>query len=137
MKELPPDAADWKSDLNNKVITQADVDKARQDFQSRNFDTCNDFLIWYMRLDCILLFKSTIKMSEAFLDMLGVHMLDSNCKSLSSLSFLSTQLELARTARPNMSKILDRKRYSVNINYFYIFFILICFFFMDVCVCVL
>ena len=103
---------DWKSDLGN-TPTMEEIMKAKLKYEERKFVNMEQYLDFYLNLDCILLLKCGLILSETYTSILGAHIIDLNCKSFSSYSFWSTQLELARNAKPNVSQILDRRRYAV------------------------
>ena len=104
---------DWKLDLGI-TPTMEEISKAKLKYEERKFNNMNEYLNFYLCLDCILLQKCVIILSDTYTSILGAHIIDLNCKSFSSYSFWSTQLELARNAKPNVSQILDRRRYAAS-----------------------
>ena len=113
-KEFPTQLQDWENDLGS-TPTMEEILKAKEKYQERNFTCMENYLDHYLKIDCLLLHKCVLILAETYTLILGVHILDLNCKSFSSYSFWATQLELARNARPNFSQILDRKRYAASI----------------------
>jgi hypothetical protein len=98
---LPPDAADWASDLNPiHSPSQADVDEAIAFFRAKNFSKISDFLEFYLDLDVIILQRSVVAMAQVYYKILGLNFIESRKTTVSSLSSAGAQHFLARQCRP-------------------------------------
>jgi hypothetical protein len=101
LPSLPPDAADWASDLNPKHSpSQAEVDEAIAFFQAKKFSSISDFLEYYLDLDVLILQKSVVAMAAVYYDILGLNFIDSKRLTTSSLASAGSQTFLSRQCRP-------------------------------------
>jgi hypothetical protein len=113
-KKLPESCQDWKSSLNPKAPSQADVDKALELFTSRGFKTVGDYLKYYLKLDVIILQKCILSLLAKYYEKQGIDFVECCKFTVSSLSSMSAQLYLARHKRIGMFFVNHRRIYSVS-----------------------
>jgi hypothetical protein len=98
---LPPDAADWTSDLNpTHSPSQEEVDKALAFFQAKKFSNIGQYLEFYLDLDVLILQRSVVAMADVYYDILGLNFIDSRRLTTSSLASAGSQAFLSRNVRP-------------------------------------
>ena len=110
---LPPLAISWKNRLTQSGPTQQQVDSAIQLFEEMNFSNLGDWLTHYLRLDCILLAKSMMKLLEEYHTLLDLHVCDSRKTTISSLSAAGAQHYLMKAKRVGVFTANNTQIYAV------------------------
>ena len=99
--KLPPDCADWSSDLNpEKTISQEEVDAALQLFEAKQMKSISCFLEYYLDLDCTILLRSIVAMHDLYYQFLQLSFVESRKWTVSSFASTAAQTWLARRKRP-------------------------------------
>jgi hypothetical protein len=115
LPSLPPKAEDWVSSLDpTKAPSQQTVDEALETFARLKCQKIKDFLIWYLRLDVILLLKAVVKLGRGFYSTLAVSPVDSRKYTISSLVTYAAQMRLMRDKRPAQFFCNDSVKFSVR-----------------------
>ena len=68
----------------------------------------------YLRLDCLILQRSMLKVVEGYYDLLGVNLVESFKMTISSLSSFGVQVEMFRRKRVGFFFCNNAKIYSVS-----------------------
>jgi hypothetical protein len=112
---LPADCRGWANRLNPlKTPSQAEVDAVQEFFDASGFKSVGEYLVYYLRLDVVLLLKSVVRLSGQLYDKLGLHVADSGKFTISSLATAASQSYLARNKRPANFFPNNAKIYSVS-----------------------
>jgi hypothetical protein len=116
---LPSSASEWTSALG-KAPSQSEVDAALADFDRLGCSRVKDFLVSYLKNDVVVLLHSMVKLNRSFHSTLGLHPVDSNRLTVSSLATNACQAFLSARKRPAQHFVNDAFKYSVS------FFLLLC-----------
>ncbi len=100
--ELSWDRKDWVSDLTGEAPTEEQIGEVKNVFVREKCRSVYDFLVFYLRLDVVLLLKAAAKLFESFYALLGTHPVDIGCYTIASYAYHAAQLNLFKTKRMAM-----------------------------------
>jgi hypothetical protein len=115
-KRLPEKSEQWQSDLSpGKKITQEEVDEIQKLYDLLGFKNVGDYLVHYLKLDCVILQKCIAAMHEKFYQCIELDFVECSKFTVSSLSSLAVQTFLSRNKRPGFFFPNHARMYAVSI----------------------
>lgn len=100
LPELPPDPADWESDLTGSApVTAAEVAEARALFRAENCRDLGDYLSTYLKLDVCVLHGALQRWRLSLKELVGMDFVENNRYTIAGFSNLAGLKLAARNRR--------------------------------------
>ena len=115
-RRLPADSKGWENNLDPtaECLSQREIDKANEIFDQIGAESVGEYLCFYLKKDCNLTLKSSVKLMRAFYQLLGLHPAQSGKFTVSSLASMGVQSYLFRQRRIGFRFCNDPKIFSVR-----------------------
>ena len=94
-QQLPTLLSDWESDITTKKITQEEINEAHTLFEKNNCRSVGDYLKIYLKLDVLILFKSTQLWRHELKNQIGIDFIECHKFTIASLTHMANGYNMA------------------------------------------